>query len=253
MSSASRFHEPYLSITRSEFGTSDVLPPLLTALSKTENSLPSISYLSLVRSGKQAPPPADHINPTSWSLRSAQEWALGIRQVSLVQEHMSDTSQGRDTSYTTHSLTMAHSDFTYWRGLWKVVDSIKNEPFYESMKALAQVFSLSVLFNPHHPSLARHLALSAPQYKALREAYQSALDDFGDNHVAAIIDAYGLTEYEMDSALARAGQTPYEALLDGAKRSEMSGEKMSHLWPMMVDTRQIWKRVEAGQDGRAKL
>ena len=180
-----------------------------------------------------------------------QEWALGARQVNLVREHMDDTSRGRDTSYTTHSLTMAHSDFTYWRSLWKVVDSIEREDFVRPMRVLAQVFSLSILFNPHHPSLARHLPLSAQQYSALREAYQSALDDFGDNHVASVIDAYGLTEYEMDSALARADQTPYEALLDGAKRSEMSGEKMSHLWPMMVDTRQTWRRME--EEGKAKL
>lgn len=147
---------------------------------------------------------------------------------------------------------MAHSDFTYWRGLWKVVDSIQEETFAEPMKVLALVFSLSILFNPHHSSLTRHLPLSAAQYSALREAYQSALDNFADNHAAAIIDAYGLTEYEMDSALARADQTPYEALLDGAKRSEMSGEKMSHLWPMMVDTRSIWRRIDGDEQVKAK-
>ena len=117
------------------------------------------------------------------------------------------------------------------------------------MKALAHVFSLSIIYNPHHPSLSQHLPLAPNQLAALRKAYSEVLADLGDNHVAAIIDAYGLTEYEMDSALARADQTPYEALLEGAKRSEMSGEKMSHLWPMMVDTRQIWKREKA----KAKL
>ncbi|KPI42462.1 Peroxisomal acyl-coenzyme A oxidase 1 [Cyphellophora attinorum] len=194
---------------------------------KSEASLPSIAYLSLLRDERTPQPPADLTNPTSWSLRSVQEWALGIRQVNLVREHIEDTSRGRDTSYTTHSLTMAHSDFTYWRGLWKVIDAIANVSFAGPMKSLGLVFSLSILFNPHHPSLTRHLPLTTAQYSALRDAYQSALDGFADNHVATIIDAYGLTEYEMDSALARADQTPYEALLDGAKRSEMSGEKMS--------------------------
>lgn len=209
----------------------------------------------MIRNDKPPQTPADLTNPTSWTLRSVQEWALGNRQVSLVREHMEDTAKGRDTSYTTHSLTMAHSDFTYWRGLWKVVDSVSNAAFAETMKALAQVFSLSVLYNPHHPSLARHLPLSGPQNSALRDAYQSALDAFAGAHTAAIIDAYGLTEYEMDSALARADQTPYEALLDGAKRSEMSGEKMSHLWPMMVDTRRMWRRIENEEQGvgKAKL
>ena len=48
---------------------------------------------------------------------------------------------------------------------------------------------------------------------------------------------------------------PYEALLEGAKKSEMSGEKMSHLWGMMVDTRKMWKRIEEerGKEEKAKL
>jgi acyl-CoA oxidase len=224
---------------------------------KTESSLPSISYLSILRNDRTPPPPADPTNPASWTLRSLQQWALEHRLVSMVRQHMADTAAGVDTSYTTHALTMAHSDFTYFRGLWSVIDSLPpSTAFLVSLQALAQVFSLSILYNPHHPSLAQHLHLTPPQLVALRSAYQSALDHFaGGGHVAAIVNAYGLTEYEMDSALARADQTPYEALLEGAKKSEMSGEKMSHLWPMMVDTRRLWQRIEEeeGSFGKAKL
>lgn len=64
--------------------------------------------------------------------------------------------------------------------------------------------------------------------------------------MAKVIDAYGFTEYELDSALARADQTPYEAFFEGAQKSEMNN--MQHLWPMMVDTRRIWKRLEEEKD-----
>ena len=61
----------------------------------------------------------------------------------MVRQHMDDTSAGVDTSYTTHVLTMAHSDFVYWKALWEVIDSISREPFFEAMKSLAQVVSPS--------------------------------------------------------------------------------------------------------------
>ena len=221
---------------------------------KTETSLPSISYLFILRNDKPPQAPADLTNPASWTVRAAQQWALEQRLVNMVRQHMADTAAGLDTSYTTHALTMAHCDYTYFRGLWAVVDSIADQPFAVHMRALAHVFSLAALFNPHHPSLAQALPLPATQLSALRKAYSDALAAFADSgSVAAVIDAYGLTEYEMDSALARSGQTPYEALLAGARASEMSGEKMAHLWPMMVDTRQIWRRVEVEREGRAKL
>lgn len=85
----------------------------------------------------------------------------------------------------------------------------------------------------------------------LAEAYRSAIKNLATNHVSQIIDAYGFTEYELDSALARADQTPYEALLEGARKSEMNN--MQHLWPMMVDTRGIWKEIERERVGKAKL
>ena len=95
------------------------------------------------------------------------------------------------------------------------------------------------------------LPLSLEQQKWLRHAYDTALDSLATRHLADLIEAYGFTDYELDSALARPDQTPYEALLEGAKKSEMSGTGMSHLWPMMVDTRQIWKRLqkEKASDG----
>jgi acyl-CoA oxidase len=239
----------------------------------TEGNLPSIAYLSALRgdsktqsnnntSSTTPQPPADPTNPSSWLLSSVQRWALQTRLLSMVRAHMDATAVGRDTSYTSHALTMAHGDMAYFSGLQNILNSSSSlssssvtppPSALPALQALTHVFALSALYNPHHPSHAQHLPLTPPQLKALREAYEMALAEFVDGgHVAQVVEAYGLTEYEMDSALARAGLDPYEALLDAAKMSEMSGEKMSHLWPMMVDTRSLWKRV-GQEEGKAKL
>jgi acyl-CoA oxidase len=209
--------------------------------------LPTLSYLSLLRDGGQdrtATPPVK--TSRDWFREENQTWALEQRLSNLVQQHIEDTDADKDTSYATHALTMAHCDFVYFRQLLDIVQRLEseNESYAPAMRATAQVFALATIQDPHHPSLAQAIPLSLEQHKLLREAYAEALDDYAKNHVASIIDAYGLTEYELDSALAKADQTPYEALLEGAKRSEMSGAGMSHLWPLMVDTRQIWKRIE---------
>jgi acyl-CoA oxidase len=223
---------------------------------KTEGSLPTLSYLSILREGgrdRNATPPIK--SSKDWLAEINQTWALEQRLSNLVQQHIEDTDAGNDTSYSTHALTMAHCDFVYFRQLLDLVQRLEqdNQPFAAAMRSTAQVFALSIIQNPHHPSLAQALTLSLGQQKLLREAYASALDDYAKNYVAQLIDAYGLTEYELDSALARSDQTPYEALFEGAKRSEMSGAGMSHLWPMMVETRQIWKKVEEEKHHRAKL
>jgi acyl-CoA oxidase len=46
----------------------------------------------------------------------------------------------------------------------------------------------------------------------------------------------------MDSALARSDMSPYEALFEGAKNSEMNN--MRDIWPAIVDARKIWGRLE---------
>ncbi|KAI1612554.1 acyl-CoA dehydrogenase/oxidase C-terminal [Exophiala viscosa] len=207
---------------------------------KTESSLSSLSYLSFLRT-REPPEPIKVHTTADWLLRDRQRFVLEQRLVTLVQNHMDDTEAGKDTSFSTHALTMAHGDFIYWKGFWNVVDHNGNEDFYPSLNALAQVFSLSILQNAHF-ALTPPLSLPQKARNLLAEAYRNAINDLADSHVARIIDAYGFTEYELDSALARADETPYEALLNGAKKSEMNN--MQHLWPMMVDTRRIWREVE---------
>ncbi|KAK3684524.1 hypothetical protein LTR37_020199 [Vermiconidia calcicola] len=185
-----------------------------------------------------------------------QRWALEERLVNLVQQHIEDTNEGRDTSYACHALTMAHGDFVYWKGFHELLQDLQegSNPFLEPVASLFNVFALSVLQVPHHPTLVAALPLSQAQHKRLRLAKSAAVEQLAEKHLSDIIAAYGFTEYELDSALARSDKEPYEALFEeGAVTSEMSGDGMAHLWPMMVDTRQMWRRIEEERGGKARL
>lgn len=219
---------------------------------RSEESLPSLSYLAAVRGTTSASPPSID-SAEDWARPEVHRWALEQRLVYLVRLHIEDTEAGRDTSYNSHALTMAHSDFVYWKGFRELLDNLEQLPpqFIEPIRSLYIVFTLSVLQHPHHTTLAHALPISQAQQRALRSAHDAAIEELASEHLHDIIEGYGFTEYEMDSALARADKTPYEALFEeGAKRSEMSGNGMSHLWPMMVDTRKTFERI---QEARAKL
>ena len=222
---------------------------------KSESSLPTLSYLTKLRDRDAISGP-QIVSEQDWLRPDVQRWALEERLVNLVQQHIEDTEAGRDTSYACHALTMAHGDFVYWKGFYELLSDLEQTkpPYLASVKALFLAFTLSVLQYPHHSSLASALPLSQSQRKSLRLANSAVIEDFKSNHLADVIEAYGFTEYEMDSALARSDKEPYEALFEeGAKRSEMSGNGMSHLWPMMVETRQMWKRIEEEKASKAKL
>ena len=222
---------------------------------KSESSLPTLSYLSKLRDPDTLSRPRIE-SEQDWMRPEVQRWALEARLVNLVQQHIEDTEAGRDTSYACHALTMAHGDFVYWKGFHELLSDLEQNKiaYLEPIKALFQVFGLSVLQNPHHPSLSNALPLSQSEHKSLRLAKSAAIQSLTTKHLEDIIQAYGFTEYELDSALARSDKEPYQALFEeGAQRSEMSGSGMSHLWPMMVDTRQMWKRIEAGKAGKSKL
>jgi acyl-CoA oxidase len=196
---------------------------------RTESSLPTLSYLAKLRDRTTLSGPKIE-SEQDWLRPDVQRWALEERLVNLVQQHIEDTDAGRDTSYSCHALTMAHGDFVYWNGFFELISDLEKSqpPFLDQVKSLFRVFGLSVLQNPHHPSLANALPLSQSQHKSLRLAKSTAIETLKANHLASIIEAYGFTEYEMDSALARSDTEPYEALFqEGAVRSEMSGFGMS--------------------------
>lgn len=77
----------------------------------------------------------------AWLDHSNQRRVLEQRLTSLIRDHLNDLEQGQDTSYSSHSFTMAHCDLVYWEGLKKVVDQAEaaNEPFASALKSLSQV------------------------------------------------------------------------------------------------------------------
>lgn len=221
----------------------------------TEASVPTLSYLTKLRDRQSVTAPSIN-SEADWYRPEVQRWALEERLIHLVDQHIEDTDAGRDTSYSCHALTMAHGDFVYWKGFYDVLQQLeKQQPdYFAAVQSLYNVFVLSVLQTPHHATLASALPLSQAQWKSLRLAKNAAVDELAAKYFDRIINAYGFTEFELDSALARSDKEPYEALFEeGAVRSEMSGNGMSHLWPMMVDTRQLWRKIEEEKAGRAKL
>lgn len=101
-----------------------------------------------------------------------------------------------------------------------------------------------------HKDMCPPHSLTESQRRSLSSAYDKAIETLAGNS-KTIIDGYGFTDFEMDSALARPDMDPYQALLEGAKNSEMND--MREIWPEIVDARKIWGRIEAEQAGKAKL
>ncbi|KAL2368793.1 hypothetical protein RJ035_007757 [Blastomyces gilchristii] len=92
-----------------------------------------------------------------------------------------------------------------------------------------------------------HIAISSTGEDSgiLTSAYDKAIQTLSD-FSKAIIDAYGFAEFEMDSALARAEMNPYEALVAGAKNSDMNN--MRDVWP--VDSRRIWAKLDVEEKAK---
>lgn len=116
---------------------------------------PSLAYLQSFRSGRSME--RHNIDsPADWLLNSSQQWALESRLARLVQQHIEDDECERDQSYSSHALTMAHSDYVYWKGLWKAVHSIESAKvdFAAHMRSLAQVVSLLLILRPSYLDLS---------------------------------------------------------------------------------------------------
>lgn len=204
----------------------------------TDKNISCLSYLSVLRS-----PSTDALAVSSkedWFRPKNQRWVIERRLSHLVDQHKKDTEAGRDTSFSVFALTLAHCDFVYWQGFWEVFASCPSE-IIAPVQALGQVFSLHVLTEAHKDLFGPY-ALNAAQRQWLKEAYDDAIEELA-THAGAVIEGFGFTEWEMDSALAKKDQTPYEALFEGAKRSEMN--HMQHLQPLIISTRNIWKATQA--------
>ncbi|KAK2779476.1 hypothetical protein FQN53_001372 [Emmonsiellopsis sp. PD_33] len=215
---------------------------------KSETTVPSLSYLSFLRYPERSSK-LSVSSESDWFKPENQQWVLEQRLATLVSLHMEATKKGKDTSFTVHELTMAHCDFVYWRGFWDVIGRAAGSSFATELEGLAQVFSLSILQSAHKDIYAPH-ALTASQRASLSSASDTAIEKLS-GYSKGIIDAYGFTEFEMDSALARSKMDPYQALFEGARNSEMNN--MRDFWPEIVDARKIWGRLDEQEKGRAKL
>jgi len=99
------------------------------------------------------------------------------------------------------------------------------------------------ILNDAHKDLC-DLQISEVQRESLRAAVTSAIEAF-TSLVKVFIQGFAFTEYELDSALARSDMNPYEALFQGAQKSEMN--HMPHLRPLIVSARSIWKNLESAK------
>ncbi|KAJ3529548.1 hypothetical protein NM208_g9704 [Fusarium decemcellulare] len=204
----------------------------------TESSTSSLSYLRLLRDSSSRTG-LNVVSASEWLELENQRWLLEHRLAILVNQHIKDTEKGLDTSFSVHHLTIAHNDFVYWSGLWKMAGKAP-ESFRPLLTSVAQVFSLSVLLKAVKDVAGHHLDITSTNRDLLKQAYDSALNQFAPL-VGDIIEGFGFTEFELDSALARSDLDPYEALLDGAKNSEMNASR--HLWPIIIGATKIWKEV----------
>ncbi len=84
----------------------------------------------------------------------------------------------------------------------------------------------------------------------MADAYDDAIEELS-NHAKEIVDAYGFTEWELDSALAKPNVTPYEALFKGAQASELNFQHLDEKTvAAIISTRNVWKDF---QQEKAKL
>lgn len=112
-------------------------PVELTVSSKTEHTVPCLSYLAFLRSENNQELLV--ASEADWFKPDNQRWVLERRLATLVKNHIDDTNAGKDTSFTVHELTMAHCDFVYWQGFWDVVNRAAGAEFTGQLEALAQV------------------------------------------------------------------------------------------------------------------
>jgi len=89
--------------------------------------------------------------------------------------------------------------------------------------------------------------ISESDISILREVQGQHISSF-TLHVDPIINALGFTEMELNSAFAKDNQTPYEALLETAKQSDMNDNNF--IRPDIAKARNMWKQY---RDVQAKL
>lgn len=89
--------------------------------------------------------------------------------------------------------------------------------------------------------------LSEQDIQSLQIAHRGAISSF-TQHVDPIIDAFGFTDTELNSIFTQQDRTPYEALWDIARQSQLSDN--TSIRPILLHARSLWKKY---QGARAKI
>ncbi|OAL26512.1 hypothetical protein AYO20_10081 [Fonsecaea nubica] len=214
---------------------------------KSEQSITALSYLARLRDNSRMSQRLRVVGADGWFNRDVQEDFLEHRAAVLAQRHLADVAAGKDTSYDVFELTMAHADLTYWRGLQtQVKQTAGGRSDRETMEALADVFSFTTMLEGLS-AFAGSPYLTTDDVSSLRAAHTTAIARFATGgHADALVAAFGFTEFELNSVFARASETPYEGLLDVARRSDLTDN--TFVRPTLLKARSLWKKYE-----RAKL
>ena len=208
----------------------------------SENTISALSYLQRLRKPNAFSNQLRISHVNDWLDTKTQQEVLEHRAAILAWRHLQDTHHGKDTSYDTFALTMAHADFTFWKGLQAQLPRVPRDGA-SALQALAHVFSLNTIIEGLS-AFAGHGFLSAESIQHLRDCYDTAVDDFVP-HTAEIIDALSFTDFETDSVLCRGDRDPYESIDDQSRRSALND---SHaIRPLIIGARSIWKGYEGAK------
>jgi hypothetical protein len=77
--------------------------------------------------------------------------------------------------------------------------------------------------------------------QGLKAALEKSIADF-EPHLYTILEAFSFTPLETKSTLCPVDKTPYEAIVDWTKGSELNDN--SFMRPTILDIRSTWKKVE---------
>jgi hypothetical protein len=82
---------------------------------------------------------------------------------------------------------------------------------------------------------------SEEDVRSLRRARDESIEVFVP-HLDTILDAYSFTDYETESALCRSDLTPYEAIVETARRNDLNDYRF--IQPTLVSVRSVWKKYQ---------
>jgi acyl-CoA oxidase len=86
--------------------------------------------------------------------------------------------------------------------------------------------------------------LSPAEVSSLRRALEVAVANSAP-HIDSLVEALGFTEFELDSVFARGDKTPYEALWEGAKQSELNDN--AFIRPSLLYARNLWRKYPSSK------